>query len=112
MTSLLQYINDLSQRIDLREVLGNTESLFHNIRSQPDIPFNIRNNILRIADTPLSSLGSQHNAERGSSEHTPVQEPSRDPVTSRDLMTSSCDESRDPASLLVENVANLSVEEP
>ena len=88
------------------EVLHSSRLVFYHLF------FNIRNNILRIADTPLSSLGSQYNAERGSSEHTPVQEPSRDPVTSRDLMTSSCDDSRDPASLLVENVANLSVEEP
>lgn len=103
---ILRYINDLSQRIDLQEVLGNTESLFHNIRSQPDIPFNIRNNILRIADTPLSSLGSQHViAEQTIMESSPEPE-SRDLVTPRND-----DDSRDPASLLVENVSNMSIDQ-
>ena len=87
-------------------MLGNTESLFHNIRSQPDIPFNIRNNILRITDTPLSSLGSQHIiAEQTIAESSPEPE-SRDLVTPRND-----DESRDPASLLVENVSNMSIDQ-
>ncbi|KAL5258158.1 hypothetical protein ACHWQZ_G012946 [Mnemiopsis leidyi] len=104
---ILRYINDLSQHIDLREVLGNTESLFHNIRSQPDIPFNIRTNILRIAETPLSSLGSQYNPNRDIAEKTPEPETADHLITSRDL-----DESRDPASLLVENVSNMSLDPP
>ena len=107
----VQYINDLSQQLDLNEVLGNAESLFHNIRSQPDIPFNIRSHILRLVDSTMSSMDSAQNNQTEE-----IGDISQD--GSRDLLDMSRDMSRDiaqgtepeqdPASLLVENRQSLS----
>ena len=90
LTLLYQYINDLSQQLDLHEVLGNAESLFHSVRSQPDIPFNIRSHILRIVDSTLSSMDDTQN-NTAQSDDTP------DP---------SDNVAQDPASLLVQNVSS------
>jgi len=54
-SEILRYINSLSNTLDINLVIGNAEGLYHNIRSQPDIPFNIRTNILRMRDTTLST---------------------------------------------------------
>lgn len=54
-SEILRYINSLSHSLDISLVIGNAEGLYHNIRSQPDIPFNIRTNILRMRDTTLST---------------------------------------------------------
>lgn len=110
-SQILKYINDLSQQLDLNEVLGNAESLFHNIRSQPDIPFNIRSHILRLVDSTMSSMDSAQNNQTEE-----IGDISQD--GSRDLLDMSRDMSRDiaqgtepeqdPASLLVENRQSLS----